>query len=70
MRELRYDVVPHRSGFAIVITPDHADAFAAKHDAFDAAIDLARKLRFVGVAVHVRAEHAAEHEPFERAKAS
>jgi hypothetical protein len=70
MRELRYDVIPHHNGYAIVITPEHADAFEAKHDAFDAAVDLARKLRFVGISVHVRVDHADEVGPFARAKAS
>jgi len=70
MHELTYDVVPHHGGFAIVVTPDHADAFAAKHEAFDAAVELARKLRFVGIPMHVRVDHAGEAEAFQRAKAS
>jgi hypothetical protein len=70
MREIRYDVVPHGSGYAIMITPGHAGAFAAKHDAFDAAIELARKLRFIGVSVHVRLDQNGAEESVPRAKAS
>jgi hypothetical protein len=66
MRELRYDVVPHHGGFSIMITPAHADTFAAKHEAFDAAIEIARKLRFVGVAVHVRVEHSPDPNTLQR----
>jgi hypothetical protein len=69
MRELRYDVVTHRGGFAILITPDAADAFAAKHESFDAAAELAHKLRFVGASVHVRGERAEEAHLAARAKA-
>jgi hypothetical protein len=70
MRELRYDVVPYQDGFAIMITPDHADAFAAKHEAFDAAVEITRKLRFVGIPIHVRVEHTGERPALKRAKAS
>ena len=66
MRELRYDVVPHHGGFAIMIVPEHADAFAAKHEAFDAAIELARNLRFAGMSLHVRLDHTPERRAFER----
>ena len=66
MRQLRYDIVAHQGGYAMMITPEEADAFAAKHDAFDAAADLARKLRFVGIALDVRTDEAAAR----RAKAS
>jgi hypothetical protein len=66
MRELSYDVLPHRNGFAIVITPERADAFAAKHEAFDAAIELTRKLRFAGVAMQVRPEQTPARPGFER----
>jgi len=60
MRQLRYDIITHQGGYAIVLTPDETAAFAAKHDAFDAASDLARKLRFVGVALDVRSADAAK----------
>ena len=66
MRELSYDVLPYRSGFAIVITPEGAEAFAAKHEAFDAAIELTRKLRFAGVAMHVRPGETPARPSFER----
>jgi hypothetical protein len=66
MRELSYDVVPYQNGFAIMIAPDGAEMFAAKHEAFDAAVELARKLRFVGIALHVRVEHTPGRPTFER----
>ena len=69
MHDLRYDVVPHRGGYAIAITPDRAEAFPAKHDAFDAAVELARKLRFVGLSVRVRVDPADEPRALEAAKA-
>jgi hypothetical protein len=61
MHQFRYDIIAHDGGYAIVLTPETAEAFAAKHDAFDAASDLARKLRFVGVSLDVRAgQHAGD----------
>ena len=66
MRALRYDVIPYQDGFAIMITPDHADAFAAKHEAFDAAVEITRKLRFVGIPIHVRVDPTPERPTFER----
>jgi hypothetical protein len=49
-----YDVVPYDSGWAIVVAPGRNDAFATRKDAFDAAMDWTRKLRFLGYAMHVR----------------
>jgi len=57
MAQLSYDVIPHGSGWAIVITRDRTDAFATKIDAFNAAVELARKLRFSGCSVQVRVQH-------------
>ena len=68
MRELTYDIVPQREGWAIMLAPDRAMAFPTKQAAFDAAVELARKLRFVGIAVNVRVQHAGDRPP--QAKAS
>ena len=57
MAQMSYDVIPHENGWAIVITPDRTDAFATKIDAFNAAVELARKLRFSGCSVQVRVQH-------------
>ena len=62
--QLWYDVVAHHDGWAISMTPGRPDAFArrkesfaTKKEAFDAAAELARKLRFVGLSLHVRIDH-------------
>jgi hypothetical protein len=68
MRELSYDIVPHDGGWAIMLAPGRAMAFPTKHAAYDAAVELARKLRFVGIAVQVRVQHAGDAPP--QAKAS
>jgi hypothetical protein len=68
--QLWYDVVPHGNGWAIVLTPDRIDSFATKKAAFDAAIEYARKLRFVGYAVQVRTEHKSERDTDKHSKAS
>jgi hypothetical protein len=57
MAQMRYDVIAHEGGWAIVITPEASDAFATKIDAYDAAVEFARKLRFCGYSVQVRAQH-------------
>jgi hypothetical protein len=57
MASMFYDVIPHESGWAIVITPERTDTFATKIDAFNAAVELARKLRFSGLSVQVRVHH-------------
>jgi hypothetical protein len=54
MAQFRYDVVAQEDGYVILITPDASPAFALRQDAFDAAIDLVRKLRFVGISLDVR----------------
>ena len=59
MSQFRYDVVAQPGGYVIVITPDDQAAFTLQHDAFDAAADLTRKLRFVGVSLDVRGADAA-----------
>jgi hypothetical protein len=68
MRELSYDIVPHQGGWAVAIGPARSLAFATKQEAFDAAVELARKLRFVGLSVRVRVQH--ESRAPARAKAS
>jgi len=57
MAQMSYDVIPHEDGWAIVITPARTEAFATKIDAFNAAVELARKLRFSGLSVQVRVQH-------------
>ena len=54
---LSYDIVAHDDGWAIVVTPERTRAFATKIDAYDAAVEFARKLRFVGYTVHVHVNH-------------
>jgi len=56
MRQFWYDVVPHQGGWAIVITPSGADSFATRKDAFDAAAEHARKLRFAGYSLVIRVQ--------------
>jgi hypothetical protein len=56
MAQFRYDVVAQADGYIIVIAPDAGPAFAVRQDAIDAAIDLTRKLRFVGISLDVRAD--------------
>jgi Uncharacterized protein conserved in bacteria (DUF2188) len=53
-QQLSYDIIPHDSGWAIVITPSESNAFATKQDAFDAASEHARKLRFAGYSLGIR----------------
>jgi hypothetical protein len=57
MAPMWYDVVPHDGGWAIIVVPHGGDAFATKTDAFDAAVEFARKLRFVGYPVQVRVQY-------------
>ena len=54
MAQFLYDVVPHDGGWAILLTPADDEAFATKQAAFDAASELARKLRFAGYSLSVR----------------
>jgi hypothetical protein len=63
MAQMWYDVIPHNHGWGIVITDGRSDAFATKKEAFDAAVDLARKLRYTGYSVHVRVQKADEKAP-------
>ncbi|MET0632109.1 MAG: hypothetical protein ABWY92_14715 [Xanthobacteraceae bacterium] len=62
-QQLWYDIVSHENGWAIVITPDRIESFRTKKAAFDAAVEYARKLRFVGYAVQVRMQHRREGAP-------
>jgi hypothetical protein len=57
MAKMSYDVVPHGGGWAIIVTPARNGVFATRIDAFDAAVEFARKLRFVGYSVQVRVQH-------------
>ncbi len=70
MAQLWYDVVPHGNGWAIAIVPSRTDSFPTKQAAYDAAVEYARKLRFVGYAVQVRVEPKPEPGAGTRAKAS
>ncbi len=56
MTPMWYDVVPHDNGWAIMVMPATGEGFATKRDAFDEGVKFARKLRFVGYPVQVRAE--------------
>ena len=58
MVQLSYDVVPYKSGWAIVIAPSQSDAFPTKQAAYDVAVELARKLRFAGFSFNVQVDHA------------
>ncbi len=57
MAQFSYDVVPHKGGWAILVTLGPADAFPTKQVAYDVAAEFARKLRFAGFAVNVQTEH-------------
>jgi len=63
MAQLSYDVIAHNDGWAIVITPARTDSFPTKKDAFDAAVQYARKLRFAGYSVQVRVHHEHDGKP-------
>ena len=54
MAQFSYDVVPHKDGWAIVVTPARLESFPTRLSAFDTAVEFARKLRFVGFAVNIR----------------
>jgi hypothetical protein len=54
MAQLSYDIVSRDGGWAILVTPAPGDGFPTRQAAFDAAADLARKLRFGGSTLHVR----------------
>jgi hypothetical protein len=54
MLRLSYDIIAHNNGWAIIITPTESDAFATKQEAFDAASEHARKLRFAGYSLGIR----------------
>jgi hypothetical protein len=64
MAQFSYDVVPHRGGWAILVTLGPVDAFPTKQAAYDVAVEFARKLRFAGFAVNVQVDH---HEPVKKA---
>ena len=54
MANFCYDVVPHKDGWAIIVTPARLDAFPTRLSAFDIAVEFARKLRFSGFHVNIR----------------
>jgi hypothetical protein len=60
MAQFLYDVVPHKGGFAILMTLAPGEAFPTKQAAYDAAADLAHKLRFAGFSMHVHSDHGAK----------
>ncbi len=66
---LLYDIVPHHGGWAINIAPSRpasfagtSDSFPTKKLAFDVAVDLARRLRDIGLSVQIRVDHHAEED--------
>ena len=67
MTTLNYDIVPHEGGWAIVVTPNETPAFATKQQAFDAAADQARKLRFAGYPMLIRGAARTDRERKARA---
>ena len=70
MAQLWYDVIAHENGWAIVLTPSPSDGFPTKKAAFDAAVEYARKLRFVGYSVQVRVARPSRGPAGGHAKAS
>jgi hypothetical protein len=70
MMQLSYDIVPFKSGWAIVITPSHSESFATRRDAFDAAGEHARKLRFAGYSMAVRSPMPPDYRPFGKLRSS
>jgi hypothetical protein len=60
--QLVYDIIRHNDGWAIIITPSQSDAFVTKQDAFDAASEHARKLRFAGYSLGIRPGRPAQRE--------
>ncbi|MBX9773357.1 MAG: hypothetical protein K2Y71_03000 [Xanthobacteraceae bacterium] len=58
MAQFSYDVVPHKGGWAILVTLGEADAFPTRQAAYDVAVELARKLRFAGFAFNVQVDRA------------
>ena len=54
MTQMWYDVVPYGSGWAVVVAPGRKESFPTRKDAFDAAMEWTRKLRFIGYQMHVR----------------
>jgi hypothetical protein len=57
MAQFSYEVVPHKGGWAILVTLAPADAFATKQVAYDVAAQFAHKLRFAGFSVNVQMDH-------------
>jgi Uncharacterized protein conserved in bacteria (DUF2188) len=63
MAQMWYDIVPHNGGWAIMITSGQHHTFATKMEAYDAAVEVARKLRFSGYSVHVHVQHKSDEKP-------
>ena len=59
----KYEIVPHLSGWAILVAPVSTGAFATKDAAYEVAIDYARKLQCAGHSVRVSVQHQSEVEP-------
>jgi hypothetical protein len=53
----KYEIVPHLSGWAILVAPVSTGAFATKDAAYEVAIDYARKLQCAGHSVRVLVQH-------------
>lgn len=57
MRELSYEVIRYEDGWGIVLADRINGSFPTQHDAFDAAVQLARALRMGGYPVVVRVKY-------------
>jgi hypothetical protein len=54
MAQFSYDVVPHKGGWAILVTLGEAGAFPTKQAAYDAAAEFVHKLQFAGLRINIR----------------
>jgi hypothetical protein len=59
----KYEIVPHLSGWAILVAPVSTGAFATKDAAYEVAIDYARKLQCAGHSVRVSVQHQNGEKP-------
>ena len=59
MRELCYEVIRYEDGWGIVLADRINGNFPTQHDAFDAAVQLARSLRMGGYPVVMRVKYPA-----------
>jgi hypothetical protein len=51
------EIVPHLSGWAILVAPTSTGAFATKAGAYEVCVDYARKLQCAGHSVRVHVQH-------------